>query len=665
MEVEEQLDTVDPNVEDFESDSMMTISSKDVFESGSSKPVQFSAPTLSWNSTNCLSIMYKMRPNLCDVCFITDDGHRIYAHRVVLASTIHYFSTMFVGSNFSMESSSDTKWNMSYNVNFVEQNQYEIPIKNVDSRSLNEIIKYCYLGVVNVNEEIVQSLMSTATMLNCTDIITICSEFFKSKLQAVNALGICAFAELMGCKELKEYAFLFILNNFVQISSTQNEEFLHLTSERLIEIISSDFLDTGEEGEHVVLASVINWISAKPNERHQNLPQLIKHIRFPKFSQEALINIENDFPLIKNESSAKDLLIEALKYHLCKSSCSVSTLNFPLSHSLSDFNMENLYDSKNVPQCMLQNISQVFDLTNSRFRERIPRIRQKCLIVVGGQAPKAIRQCEYYDFSTNKWGEFTCELPSRRCRSGVAVFNGTIYAIGGFNGQIRVRTVDVFDPKLNQWTQCASLEARRSTLGACVLDGLVYAIGGFDGTIGLQSAEVYNPITRSWRFISPMSTRRSSVAVAALNGLLYAVGGYDGASRQCLSSVECYSPEKNKWSRIADMSQRRSGAGVGVLDGKLFAIGGHDGPAVRKSVESYDPDLNTWTQCADMIVARRNAGVVAKDRFLYVVGGDDGQSNLSSVEVYDPQVNSWSILSSEMSIGRSYAGVAIIDKTWP
>src|SRR5699024_3868944 len=119
------------------------------------------------------------------------------------------------------------------------------------------------------------------------------------------------------------------------------------------------------------------------------------------------------------------------------------------------------------------------------------------------QAPKSIRQCEYFDFTLKKWQEFPHELPSRRCRLGIAILNGLIFLIGGFNGQSRVRTVDVFDPKQNQWTPCASLEARRSTLGACTLNNLVYAIGGFDGTVGLQTAEVFNPLTKTWRFIAP------------------------------------------------------------------------------------------------------------------------------------------------------------------
>lgn len=64
----------------------------------------------------------------------------------------------------------------------------------------------------------------------------------------------------------------------------------------------------------------------------------------------------------------------------------------------------------------------------------------------------------------------------------------------------------------------------------------------------------------------------------------------------------------------------------------------------------------------DMALCRRNAGVVAMNGLLYVVGGDDGSSNLASVEVYNPKTDCWTMLSSCMSIGRSYAGVAIIDK---
>lgn len=39
------------------------------------------------------------------------------------------------------------------------------------------------------------------------------------------------------------------------------------------------------------------------------------------------------------------------------------------------------------------------------------------MIVVGGQAPKAIRSVECYDFQDDRWYQ-VADLPSRRCRAG-------------------------------------------------------------------------------------------------------------------------------------------------------------------------------------------------------------------------------------------------------
>lgn len=43
------------------------------------------------------------------------------------------------------------------------------------------------------------------------------------------------------------------------------------------------------------------------------------------------------------------------------------------------------------------------------------------MIVVGGQAPKAIRSVECYDFEEERWDQ-VAELPSRRCRAGKGNF---------------------------------------------------------------------------------------------------------------------------------------------------------------------------------------------------------------------------------------------------
>ena len=40
------------------------------------------------------------------------------------------------------------------------------------------------------------------------------------------------------------------------------------------------------------------------------------------------------------------------------------------------------------------------------------------MLVIGGQAPKAIRSVELYDFKSEKWSH-AADMPSRRCRSGL------------------------------------------------------------------------------------------------------------------------------------------------------------------------------------------------------------------------------------------------------
>uniref|UniRef100_A0A8V0Y2A6 Kelch like family member 2 n=1 Tax=Gallus gallus TaxID=9031 RepID=A0A8V0Y2A6_CHICK len=227
--------------------------------------------------------------------------------------------------------------------------------------------------------------------------------------------------------------------------------------------------------------------------------------------------------LVKNSSACKDYLIEAMKYHLLPT-------------------------------------EQRALMKSTRTKLRTPVSLPKLMMVVGGQAPKAIRSVECYDFKEERWHQ-VAELPSRRCRAGMVYMGGMVYAVGGFNGSLRVRTVDSYDPVKDQWTSVANMQDRRSTLGAAVLNGLLYAVGGFDGSTGLSSVEVYNLKTNEWFHVAPMNTRRSSVGVGVVGGKLYAVGGYDGASRQCLSSVECYDANTNEWSYVAEMSTRRSGAG--------------------------------------------------------------------------------------------------------
>uniref|UniRef100_A0A8C0W535 BACK domain-containing protein n=1 Tax=Castor canadensis TaxID=51338 RepID=A0A8C0W535_CASCN len=476
------------------------------------------------------------------------------------------------------------------------------------------------VGCLSMFTCVLQVLLPAAGLLQLQDVKKTCCEFLESQLHPVNCLGIRAFADMHACTDLLNKANTYAEQHFADV--VLSEEFLNLGIEQVCSLISSDKLTISSEEK--VFEAVIAWVNHDKDVRQEFMARLMEHVRLPLLPREYLVQRVEEEVLVKNSSACKDYLIEAMKYHLLPT-------------------------------------EQRILMKSVRTRLRTPMNLPKLMVVVGGQAPKAIRSVECYDFKEERWHQ-VAELPSRRCRAGMVYMAGLVFAVGGFNGSLRVRTVDSYDPVKDQWSSVANMRDRRSTLGAAVLNGLLYAVGGFDGSTGLSSVEAYNIKSNEWFHVAPMNTRRSSVGVGVVGGLLYAVGGYDGASRQCLSTVECYNATANEWTYIAEMSTRRSGAGVGVLNNLLYAVGGHDGPLVRKSVEVYDPTSNTWRQVADMNMCRRNAGVCAVNGLLYVVGGDDGSCNLASVEYYNPTTDKWTVVSSCMSTGRSYAGVTVIDK---
>ena len=280
----------------------------------------------------------------------------------------------------------------------IEDFKKKLSNHKVDPVAVVQLILFMYTGTIEVREKNVQNLLPAANLLQLTEVRDACCDFLKDQLHPTNCLRIKEFADVHSCMELLSEAQSYAQKHFSKVM--ESEEFYSLSHNAVIELISNTEL--GILSEEDVFEAVIGWTKYNRDERSCHLPELLDHVRFLYLSKDYLVRRVCEEELLQTNPECKDFLINALNYHLIppgERSALAAAIQCP-----------------------------------PRKRIGIPQ----SVLIVGGQAPKAIKSVEIYDVQNH-----TCrpcpELQSRRCRCGVTVLDGSVYAVGGFDGTSRVR----------------------------------------------------------------------------------------------------------------------------------------------------------------------------------------------------------------------------------
>jgi len=169
--------------------------------------------------------------------------------------------------------------------------------------------------------------------------------------------------------------------------------------------------------------------------------------------------------------------------------------------------------------------------------------------------------------------------------------------------------IERYDPERMVWEPIAPMSTARSGVSVVTLFGRIYAIGGYDGQNVLETVECYDCANDTWMPAPPMGQHRTGAAAVVYRERIMVAGGWDGYQAQ--GGCEQFNVLKNSWMPLAPLTIRRHGATMCIGAAGVYACGGWDGFKTRYcSVEKYNSEKDQWAEVEPMAVPRFMAAAV-------------------------------------------------------
>lgn len=251
---------------------------------------------------------------------------------------------------------------------------------------------------------------------------------------------------------------------------------------------------------------------------------------------------------------------------------------------------------------------------------------------------------EVYDPGRDLWRR-SVSLPVPLHHAAAVSMGRRLFVIGGFKPGLTsvwnpVATVFEYLVDEGRWLERRSMPTPRGALAAVVHDGKIYAIGGFDGDHSLATVEVYDPGRDRWTRLASLNVPRDHLAAAAVEGKIYAIGGrIDLDYRRNLGVNEVFDPARGRWREAAPLPTPRSGIAAGVLRGMILVVGGEGGQGTFAENEAYWPGADRWISLPPLPTPRHGLAAAVVNGRLYVLCGGPrpGGSYSRANEVFVPQ----------------------------
>ena len=101
------------------------------------------------------------------------------------------------------------------------------------------------------------------------------------------------------------------------------------------------------------------------------------------------------------------------------------------------------------------------------------------------------------------------------------------------------------------------MKHKRTSTKAVVLDNKLYVVGGWNGQSRMRSGEVYNPAKREWEDLPEMIVPRTGHSLTIVHGQLLVAGGVNDGN-DATSRAEILNKWTNTWEEVGELPSARN-----------------------------------------------------------------------------------------------------------
>ncbi|XP_060752482.1 kelch-like protein 24 isoform X2 [Tachysurus vachellii] len=507
------------------------------------------------------------------------EKHEFPCHRAVLCASSQYFRTMFMGQ-------------------LRESGQSVVRLNEVSEVALEHLLDFVYEGQVQLQEENVETVFQAADLLDVPALSRACLDFLEKCVSHLNCLGLIEFAKHYSLQPLLKQCQNLLYQDFNIVA--KHDEFLELPVERVVELLDSENLQVQEE---VLVEAALLWVHHQRSKRKAALGKLLERLRLPLLDPVFFTNVLEADEFIQESPDCRKLLQEARLYRI--------------------------YGR---------------EISSERTKPRRQSGWAEVIVVVGGCDKNRISRFALTKTQVPTTGTWltSVSVPGYKYEFAVCELHNDIYLSGG---QLNSTQVWRFMAQLNQWVSVGSLLKGRWQHKMVSLCGKLYAVGGYDGEQRLSSVECYSVFENVWKPVAPLLLPVSSAALASCCGKLYVISG--AVSEDCNTNMlQCYDPVKDQWTCMMSCPFSQRCLNAVSLNGSVYVAGG-----LLDVLFCYSPMVDSWSKVAELPMKLENCGLAVCDGKVYILGGrDEFEVVTDCTWAFDPLSGQ---LTEEMPLARS------------